>query len=106
MFFYVFKGGGASVYSPEFGRGGLAGVFNAYIWQVLLTPTLTLTVEGRAASDTSWATVGTFSSITTVGAKSVTLTATPEILRYKFDVAGANDLSGVGIELLTPVWLT
>ena len=104
MFFYVFKGGGAAVYSPEFGRGGLDGVFNLYIWQLLNSPTVTVTIEGRAADGTAFATVGTFASITTTGAKASTQTALPEILRFKFEVAGASDHSGVAVEMLAPVW--
>jgi hypothetical protein len=105
MFFYVFKGGGAAVYSPEFGRGGLTAVFNLQIWQILNSPTLTVTIEGQAASDTAFSTLGTFASITTIGAKSSSQTAIPEVLRYKFEVSGASDTSGVAIELLSPVWL-
>jgi hypothetical protein len=104
MFFYIFKGGGAAVYSPEFGRGGLDGIFNLYVWQVLNSPNLTVTLEGRSNEDTAFASVGVFSAITTVGAKTSTQTALPEILRYKFEVAGSVDHSGVAIELLAPVY--
>jgi hypothetical protein len=92
------------VYSPEFARGNLTGVFNLYLWQVLNSPTLTVTIEGRADDATAWATVGTFSSITTIGAKASTQTALPQLLRFKFEVAGASDHSGVAIEILAPVY--
>ena len=104
MFFYVFKGGGAAVYSPEFGRGNLTGVFNLYAWQILDSGTLAVTVEGRADDATAWSTVGTFSSITTTGAKSSTQTALPQLLRFKFEAGGPNDTSGVCIEILAPVY--
>lgn len=104
MFFYVFKGDGNPVYSPSFSRGNLTGFFNLYIWQVLKSPTLTVTVEGRADDATAWAAVGTFSSITTTGAKSSTQTALPQLLRFKFEVAGSDELSGVAIEILAPVF--
>lgn len=104
MVFYVFKGDGNAVYSPEFGRGNLTGVFNLYIWQVLNTPTLTATVEGRSEEATAFASVGTFAAITTIGAKSSTQTALPQILRFKFEVAGSSDTSGVAIEILAPVF--
>jgi hypothetical protein len=104
MWFYIFKGDGNPLYSPEFARGNLTADFNVFIWQILNSPTLTITIEGRAIDATSWSTVGTFSSITTVGAKSSTQTALPELLRFKFEVAGSSEMSGVAIEILAPVY--
>lgn len=104
MFFYVFKGDLNALYSPEFGRGALSGLFAVNILQILSSPTLTITLEGRAADATSWSTVGTFSSITTAGVKNVTLSTLPQILRYKFEVTGSAETSGVAIELYSPQW--
>jgi hypothetical protein len=104
MFFYIFKGDTNSTYSPEFARGGLTGLFAVMILQILNTPALTITVEGRAINATSWSTVGTFTAITTTGAKSVSLSSLPEVLRYKFDITGASDTSGVCIQLFAPQW--
>lgn len=104
MFFYVFKGDGNPVYSPEFGRGGLTGLFALNILQILLSPMLTVTLEGRAEDGTAFVTVGTFSSITTGGIKQLTQGSLPQILRYKFEVAGASETSGVCIQLFSPQW--
>ena len=103
-FFYVFKGDANSLYSAEFGRGGLAAVFSVNILQILNTPTLTLAVEGRNRDDTSFTTMGTFSSITTAGVKFLDQGALKEILRFKFDVAGASGNSGVCVEMVAPQW--
>lgn len=104
MFFYVFKGDGSAVYSPEFGRGGLNGLFALNILQILSSPTATVTLEGRADDGTAFAAVGTFSSITTAGVKQLTQGSLPQILRYKFEVAGASETSGVCIQLYGPQW--
>jgi hypothetical protein len=102
--FYIFKGDGNPVYGPEFGRGGLDGYFAVKIHQILNSPTLTITLEGRADDDTAWATVTTFSAITTTGVKQLTSSALPQMLRYKFEITGASDTSGVAIELFGPQW--
>ena len=104
MFFYIFKGDGNAVYSPEFSRGALIGNFAVLILQVLSSPTLTITLQGRAADGTSWATVGTFSSITTIGLKTSQQSALPQVLRYKFEITGSSETSGVAIQLLAPQW--
>lgn len=104
MFFYVFKGDLNALYSPEFGRGGLTGLFALNILQILSSPTMTVTLEGRADDSTSWSTVGTFSSITTAGIKSASFSTLPQILRYKFEVTGSSDTSGVCMQLYSPQW--
>ena len=103
-FFYLFKGDANSLFSSEFRRGGLAALFSCLILQILNTPTLTITLEGRNEDETSFTTMGTFSSITTVGVKMLDQGTLKEILRFKFDVAGASGNSGVCIELLGPQW--
>jgi hypothetical protein len=104
VFFYIFKGDGGAVYSPEFGRGGLTAYFAVSILQILNSPTLTITLEGRADDATAWSTITTFSSITTAGVKTLTTGSLPQILRYKFEVAGASETSGVAIQLFAPQW--
>ena len=102
--FYAFKGDGSPVYSPEFRRGGLLAVFSLYIGQVLNSPTLTVTIEGRTEEGTSWATLGTFPSITTAGSKMSSQSAVPQVLRFKFEVTGASEMSGAFIQLLSATW--
>ena len=103
-FFYVYKGDANPLFSPEFRRGGLAAVFSCVILQVLNTPTLTLAVEGRNEDDTSFTTMGTFSAITTAGVKFLDQGTLKEILRFRFDVAGASANSGVCVEMVGPQW--
>ena len=104
VFFYIFKGDLNSTYSPEFGRGGLNGYFAVNIFQILNSPTLTITLEGRADDGTSWSTVGTFSAITSTGTKQLIQGSLPQVLRYKFDITGASETSGVCIQLFAPQW--
>jgi hypothetical protein len=104
VFFYIFKGDGNALYSPEFGRGGLTGLFAVNILQILNSPTLTITVEGRAEDAVTWSTLNTFSSITTGGIKTLSLSSLTQLLRYKFEVTGASETSGVAIQLFAPQW--
>ncbi len=103
-FIYIFKGDANSLHSGEFARGGLAAIFSFLVVQVMNSPTLTITVEGRNQDETSWTSMGTFSSITTVGVKTADLGTLREILRFKFDVAGAASTAGVCIEMAAPQW--
>ncbi len=102
--FYVFKGDANALYSPEFRRQGLAALFACIIYQVLNTPTLTITIEGRNDDTTTWSTMGTFAAISTVGNKFVDVTGLHENLRIKLEVAGASAVAGVAIQLLGPQW--
>lgn len=104
MFFYAFKGDGNPLYSPAFARGGLTGLFGAQIIQVLNTPSLAITIEGRDDSGTSWGTIGTFSAITAAGTYTATISALPQMLRYKFNVSGATAMAGVAMQLYAPQW--
>jgi hypothetical protein len=104
MFFYFFKGDGNPVYSPEFARGGLTGLFALNILQILNSPTVTVTIEGRSDDSTAWATVGTYASITTAGVKTLNQGSLTQVLRYKFEAAGSSDTSGVCIQLYSPQW--
>jgi hypothetical protein len=106
MIFYIFKGDGNSLYSPEFGRGALDGAFALRVYQIFSTPTITVTLEGRAANATSWANIGSFASITTIGVKTATIGGLPEVLRYRFDVAGPQETSGAAIELYASQWMS
>ncbi len=102
--FYIFKGDGSPLYSREFPRGGLAAIFGMHVWQVLNTPTVTITVEGRNRDDTTFTPLGVFASITTGGIKTLDQGGLLEILRFKFEVAGATSLAGAAIETLAPQW--
>ena len=102
--FYIFKGDGNALYSPQFARQGLVALFACYIHQILNSPTLTITIGGRSDEATAWSSVGTFASITTAGNKTSSQSALPQLLRFKFEVTGASEMSGVAIQLLNPQW--
>lgn len=65
---------------------------------------MTVTIEGRSDEGTAFASVGTFASITTAGIKQVSQSSLPQILRYRFDVTGGSDTSGVCVQLFSPQW--
>jgi len=89
MFFYVFKGDGTTLFSPEFERQGLAALFGMNILQVFNSPTLTIAIEGRNQDQTTFSSIGTFSAITTSGLKTSDQGGLPEILRFSFTTSGA-----------------
>ncbi len=104
QWFYVFKGDGGTLYSPEFPRGGLAALFGANILQVFSSPTLLLSVDGRNHDETSFTNMGTFSNITTGGLKQLDLGNLKEILRFGFTISAATAAAGVAIEMVAPQW--
>jgi hypothetical protein len=102
----LFKMTGNSPYfSPQFPRGGLAGSFSANVTHLVGAPTFTITVEHRNSEDTSWTSLGAFSSITAVGAVDVDLTGCKEILRFKYAFdAGDDEGDGVHLLMQAPAW--
>ena len=101
----VFKFDGTPYYSPEFPRGGLAATFAADVTHLQGAPTFTITVEHRNSEDTTWTSLGTFSSVTSAGAVSADLTGIKEIVRfvYTFD-AGDDATDAVHFLMQAPSW--
>jgi len=101
---YLFKGGGITIYGPTFPRGGLGAIFTACILQMLGTPTLTITVEHKNIEDTTWTTLGTFSSITTLGNYTKDLSNIKEQVRFAYMTTGTNDWEGFLVNMTAPAW--
>lgn len=101
----LFKLDGNPYYSPEFPRGGLAGVFVIDVTHVVSTPDVTVTIEHRNAEDTSFAAAATFSTISAVGTAIQEATSLKEIIRLKFTFdAGDGALAGLHFVLQAPTW--
>ena len=101
----LFKMDGTEYYSPEFPRGGLAATFAVDVTHLVGSPTITFTVEHRNEDEQSFATLGSFSAITSVGAASVDITGAKEILRFKVEFDGADDATdGVHFLMQAPSW--
>ena len=101
----IFKMDGNAYYSPEFGRGGLAATFAMDVTHLVGNPTVTVTVQGRNDDETSWTNLGTFTSITTTGAKSVDVSDIRENVRLKFEFdAGDDSTDGMHFLVMAPSW--
>ena len=102
----VFKLDGTAYYSPEFPRGGLAATFVCDVTHLQGTPTVTITIEHRNHDGTSWATAGTFASITAIGVKTADdVTDIQEVVRFKYEFdAGDQADDAIHFLMQAPSW--
>ena len=101
----LFKFDGNAYYSPQFSRGVLAATFAASVTQVVNTPNFTITVEHRNSADTTWATAGTFTTITAIGESQLDVSGLKEIIRFAYSFgAGDSSLDGVHFLMQVPSW--
>jgi len=101
----IFKMDGTAFYSPEFPRGGLAATFALDVSHLVGNPTVTVTVQHRNEDETSFSDAGTFTSITTTGAKSVDVSALKEVVRLKVEFdAGDDSTDGMHFLVMAPSW--
>lgn len=101
---WIFKAGGAAMYGPTFGRGGLGCVFNATTLAMLGSPTLTITVEHKNHDDTAFTLLGTFSAITTLNNFGLDVSAIKEEVRFKYTISATNDWEGFLLLMTAPTW--
>ncbi len=101
---WIFKAGGTTMYSPSFGRGGLGCVFNATTLAMLGTPSLVITVQHKNHDDTTWASAGTFSSITTLNQFTQDLSPLKEEIRFAYVITATNDWEGFLLLMTSPTW--
>src|SRR5262245_34600858 len=106
--FYVTRLGGGNQFSPPFARGGQGITLSA---DVFSAPgggaTLTIVVQHKNLEDTTWATFGTFPSITATGLTTFEGTGLKEQIRLSFSVtAGASPqvYDTFHLDMLAPVW--
>lgn len=94
---------GSDYFSPTFSRGGLSALFSLEVLIITATA-LGVIVEHKNLEDTSFTTAGTFSSITSTGVKTLTVTGLKEEIRLKFTLTGSNAYDAVHINVLAPAW--
>jgi hypothetical protein len=95
--------GGAVQYGPTFPRGGNAAVFAVEVFAADAGAALTVIVEHKNASDTSWTTLATLAGLT-AGVNTQTATGIKEQLRLSFAVTGTNAWDSVYANVLAPSW--
>ena len=87
---YIRKLSGLDQYSPPFPRGGQGVVVTVEVFSVPGgTRFLQLGVEHKNEVDTSWSPFGSFSSISSTGIQTLSLSGCKEMLRLIYRVAGA-----------------
>ena len=65
---------------------------------------LSVNVQTKNVEDTSWASAGSFASITTAGVKGVDITGLREEVRPELTVAANNDWEGFYLLVAAPAW--
>jgi hypothetical protein len=104
----IFHQDGNAYHSPEFPRGGLAATFTVEVMNILLggAGQLDVVVEHRNSEDVAWAVAGTFSAISSLGAKTLDVTGLEEIVRISFAFSGGTPRATDAVHLLVqaPSW--
>jgi hypothetical protein len=90
--------------SPEFPRGGLAAVFTVETTHLKGNPTLVVKVEHRNEDETSWATAGTFSNITTKTVTTLDVSTIKEIVRLSFEYSAGVAGDFFHVIVPAPAW--
>ena len=102
--FNLFVMGGAAFYSPSFGRGGEAALFSVELLALLGSPTIAIDVEHKNVEDTTWASAGSFTAITTTGVHTKDLSGLKEELRFKYTPTSATNGDGCNMIVPAPAW--
>lgn len=105
LYMRMSAGSPVTYYSPTFPRGGLAATFAIEVFALQGTsPTLECSIEHKNASDTSFSTAASFSSMTGAGVFSKDATALKEEIRLAIVVGGSAAVNTVYANVLAPVW--
>ena len=102
----VFKMDGNDFFSPEFPRGGLAGVFPIDVTHITASPTATFQLQHRNEDDVAFTDMTSASEqFTAVALQSIEGSSIKEICRIKLSF-DAGDSAGVGLHFLiqAPTW--
>ena len=100
---YFRRFGGSAQYGPTFPRGGNAALFAIEIYAADAGTSLTVTIEHKNASDTTWTTLVTLAGLT-AGVNSQSASGIKEQLRISFVVTGASAGDSVYANVLAPAW--
>jgi hypothetical protein len=105
---YIMRLTGLDQFSSPFGRGGQNAVFSIDVLDVPANgAALAIDVEHKNLEDTTWTTLGSFSSITSTGVKTLGVTGAKEMLRFNYSLSGGSGPDAADsfyINTLAPVW--
>ena len=100
----ILKMSGGDYESPTFMRQGLAALFAVNILKITAT-SLAIDVQHKNVEDVAWTSLGSFSSITSTGVKTVSLSAIKEQVRFVYTITASNAYDGVHFDMLAPAWI-
>ena len=101
----LFKLDGTEYYSPSFPHGGLGATFLCDVTHLEGSPTVTITVEHRTEEETSFTSLAVFTSITTVGLKTLDAGSIKEVVRFKYEFdAGDAATDAIHFAMMAPSW--
>jgi hypothetical protein len=99
----LLKMSGGTYESPPFSRQGLQALFAVDILKLTAT-SLLIDIEHKNIEDTSWASLGSFASITSTGINTVGHAGIKELVRFVYTITASNDWDGVHLNMLAPAW--
>jgi hypothetical protein len=95
----------SAVYTPPIARGGKTGMLSVDMLQVSSTSvTLTIDVEHKNLSDTTWVSLTSFTNLTAVSMGTVQANDLKEQVRLKFTLNGAST-DWVRVFILPVSWM-
>lgn len=107
---YIMRLTGLDQFSAPFGRGGQNAMFSIDVLDVPAGAgpiALNVDVEHKNLEDTTWTVLGSFSSISSTGVKTLSVTGAKEMLRFNYSVSGGGSPEPYDtfyINTLAPNW--
>ena len=102
---YFYAGAGADpFYTPPMDRGGPSGTFGVEVSHLATSPTLTVTVEHKNRTETSWTTAGSFAAISATGVFQKDLSGLKQQIRVATSFASGSAGDMVRIAVLPVMW--
>ncbi|MGE0190463.1 MAG: hypothetical protein AB7T63_00330 [Planctomycetota bacterium] len=96
---------GGNYLSPTFPRGGLAATFAIEVFDLSgSSPTFECTVEHKNEEDTTFSSIGSFTSMTATGVHTLDVSGLKEQIRLSFAVGGGVATNTVYANVTAPMW--
>lgn len=92
-------------YTPPFGRGGERAVFTFETTHITGVASVSPTIEHKNAEDTTWASAGSASAISSTGMSSVEISGIKEEVRISFTFGAGNQGDFIHVLIPAPMWL-
>jgi len=96
----------SAVRTPDVPRQSDAAVFAVDVTRAFgsVAPEMTIAVEHRNSAQDTWATAGTFTTVTSEGLKSATVSNLREFVRLRFELTVGSTNAFMRFQILPPIW--